>query len=172
MNKALFLDRDGVINLDKGHVHLKQDFNFIEGIFDLCKKAQSKNFLLIVITNQAGIAKGFYNEECFHVLNKWMLEQFLDNGIKISQVYYCPHHENVTGKCLCRKPNPGMILKAKKEFKIDLKNSIFIGDKKTDMLAAENAGINSRILFLKPHLKSYESGHESQIVQSLQDIHF
>lgn len=151
INKALFLDRDGIINVDHGYVHKPEDFEFVEGIFELCRIALSKDYKIFVITNQAGIARGYYDIPTFELLSQWMTEQFTTHGIEITKVYYCPHHPT-TGvnqfvkSCRCRKPEPGLILQAQKEFAIDLKASIFIGDKLSDMQAAKNAGVESRIL--------------------------
>ena len=148
-NKALFLDRDGVINLDHGHVFEKEKFEFIDGIFELCQKAQNKGYLIIIVTNQAGIAKGKYTEEQFLELSKWMENEFLKQGIKITKTFYCPYHteaiiEKYKQDSYDRKPNPGMILKAIEEFNIDPRQSIMIGDKESDIKAAENAIIGSR----------------------------
>ena len=170
MKKALFLDRDGVINTDKGHVHLEKDFFFEDGIFKLCRRAISRGFKIIVITNQAGIAKGFYQEACFNKLTYWMVNYFETERVKITKVYHCPHHENYTGKCSCRKPEPGMIIRAQKDYNIDLKKSFFIGDKKTDMQAAENAGINNRVLYLQNKGSDNQFGHETIIISKLNDL--
>jgi len=148
MNKALFLDRDGVINVDKVHVHLKEDFVFSEGIFDLCRKYFDAGYIIIVITNQAGIAKGLYTENDFILLTDWMTDQFLDRGIVISKVYYCPHHPDITGPCECRKPAPGMIFQAIKDFDLDISRCILIGDKESDIIAGRNAGIPESNLLL------------------------
>jgi D-glycero-D-manno-heptose 1,7-bisphosphate phosphatase len=141
MNKALFLDRDGVINVDKVHVYLKEDFEFTEGIFILCRKYLDKGYIIIVITNQAGIAKGIYTEEDFKKLTDWMIEQFNIRGIIISKVYHCPHHPDIDGRCQCRKPEPGMLLQAVKEFDLDISQCILIGDKESDLEAGRGAGI-------------------------------
>ena len=141
MNKALFIDRDGVINVDKVHVFRKEDFEFNKGIFELCKKYTDNGFLIIVITNQAGIAKGLYTEDDFIRLTAWMIHQFHEQGIVISKVYHCPHHPDLTGQCECRKPAPGMILRAAKEFDLDLSECVLIGDRETDLQAGRNAGI-------------------------------
>ena len=148
MNKALFIDRDGVINVDKIHVYLPEDFEFSKGIFDLCRKYSDSGYIIIVITNQAGIAKGIYTETDFIKLTEWMITQFRDNGILISKVYYCPHHPDITGPCRCRKPEPGMILKAIKEFDLDIKECVLIGDMETDLAAGRNAGIPESNLHL------------------------
>jgi D-glycero-D-manno-heptose 1,7-bisphosphate phosphatase len=146
MKKALFLDRDGVINIDKNYVHKISDFEFVDGIFDLCKYYQDKGYLIFVITNQAGIARGYYNHNDFANLSSWMTDQFKQNDIIISKVYYCPHHPDFDKDCACRKPNPGMILQAQTEFDIDLTNSVLIGDKESDLKAGRNAGIQNLIL--------------------------
>lgn len=141
MKKALFLDRDGVINREKNYLYKIEDFEFMEGVFEVCRYFQSRGYLIIVITNQAGIARGKYTEEDFAILTKWMIEEFRQEDVLISKVYHCPHHPDFTAQCLCRKPEPGMILKAKDEFNLDLPNSILIGDKNSDI----EAGINARV---------------------------
>lgn len=142
INKALFLDRDGTINIEKHYLYKKEDFVFLPGIFDLIKQFQKKGYLIFIISNQSGIARGFYSEEDYYKLTNWMLNEFELKGIKITKVYHCPHHPNITGPCNCRKPKPGMILQAIKEFNINPAASVFIGDKKSDILAGENAGIS------------------------------
>jgi D-glycero-D-manno-heptose 1,7-bisphosphate phosphatase len=141
MNKALFIDRDGVINVDKVHVYRKEDFKFNDGIFDLCRKYSDKGYIILVITNQAGIAKGIYTEGDFMKLTLWMTEQFRNRGIIISKVYHCPHHPDINGPCQCRKPAPGMILQGVKEFNLDISECVLIGDKDSDLEAGRRAGI-------------------------------
>lgn len=153
-NKALLLDRDGVINIDHDHVSEIKNFNFIDGIFDLCKKAQELGYLIIVVTNQAGIAKGLYSEEHFLEFTKWIESEFAKRQIKISKTFYCPYHiEAVTEKyrrdSFDRKPSIGMLLKAINEFNIDVKKTIMIGDNETDIIAAKKAGIARKIYFNK-----------------------
>ena len=149
MNKALFLDRDGVINVEKNYVYRIEDFEFIDGIFELCHKYIDEGFLILVITNQAGIAKGFYSVDDFLKLTDWMIAQFQKQGITIKKVYYCPHHPDVNVSCECRKPNPGMILQAANEFDLDLSQCVLIGDKESDLQAGRNAGIKeSNLHFL------------------------
>src|ERR1700691_1426962 len=91
-NKALFLDRDGVINVEQGYVHRRETFRFREGIFELCRNAQALGYLLIVVTNQAGIARGYYTELEFHDLSEWMIKRFAEEQIQIARVYFCPYH--------------------------------------------------------------------------------
>ena len=154
-NKALFLDRDGVINIDHGHVFEISKFQFVDGIFELCKRAQDLGYLLIVVTNQAGIAKGFYSEEQFLELTKWMENEFAKRGINITKTFYCPYHleakiEKYRQDSFDRKPNPGMILRAIEEFNIDPQKSLLIGDKETDIEAAQKAKIAQQILLEEP----------------------
>lgn len=141
---ALFLDRDGVINVDKGYVVNKKDFEFIHGIFSLLKNYQDKGYKLIIITNQSGIGRGFYTNNDFHDLNSWMLNCFEKDGIFIDDVFYCP--DLPESKSNDRKPAPGMFFKAIKKHNIDVRESIMIGDKVSDMQAAFSAGINKRII--------------------------
>tara|TARA_B100001027_G_C16084156_1_gene248661 strand:- start:86 stop:556 length:471 start_codon:yes stop_codon:yes gene_type:complete len=145
--KALFLDRDGVINHDTGHVHRIQDFIFNAEIFKICKNFQNRGFLIFIITNQAGIAKGYYDLKQFQKLNDWMLSVFNEHNISITKVYFCPHHPDFDKNCACRKPEPGMILKAKSEFNLDIQNSFLFGDKSSDIEAGKRAGIKNLILY-------------------------
>lgn len=153
---ALFLDRDGVINVDHGYVYRSEDFEFIDGIFDLCQSAQSLGYTLIVITNQAGIGRGYYTEDDFHRLTEWMCAEFEREGICISGVYFCPYHPDYgVGsykiESECRKPNPGMLLQAAKEQKIDMEKSVLIGDKKSDIEAGMSAGVELSLLYCPEH---------------------
>lgn len=151
VKRALFLDRDGVINEDRRYVHRIEDFHFIDGIFDMCRAATDAGMAIIVVTNQAGIGRGLFTEQQFHVLTHWMNARFSDQGVTIDQVYYCPHHPLYgTGHykldCPCRKPNPGMILRARDEHGICLRNSLLVGDNEWDIMAAKAAGIGATVL--------------------------
>ena len=150
--KALFLDRDGIINIDYGHVHKIEDFKFTDSIFDLCKKYQEEGYLLIVVTNQAGIGKGLYQEDDFLKLNQYMIDEFKKNDINITKVYYCPHKPE--DDCECRKPKPGLFIQAIKDYNIDVNESVAIGDKITDLEAAHNAGIRN-LYFKKTRYDEY-----------------
>lgn len=136
--KAIFLDRDGTINIDKGYVYKINDFEFINKVPEALKKLKDKGYLLIVVTNQSGVARGYYKEvdivNLHNFVNNILWKRFC---VKIDKFYYCPHHENgivneYRIKCKCRKPNPGMILKAVKDYNIDLSLSYMIGDRDTD----------------------------------------
>jgi D-glycero-D-manno-heptose 1,7-bisphosphate phosphatase len=151
VKRALFLDRDGVINEDRHYVHRIEDFHFIDGIFDLCRAATDAGLAIIVVTNQAGIGRGLFTEQQFHVLTDWMNARFAEQGITIDQAYHCPHHPlygvgHYKRDCLCRKPNPGMILRARNDHGICLRNSILVGDKKWDIVAANAAGVGATVL--------------------------
>ena len=153
---ALFLDRDGVINREKEYVHRIEDFEFLDGVFDACRKARTLGYKLVIITNQAGIARGFYSEEDFHGLNRWMLDQFETKGIPIDGVYFCPHHATAgigeyRKACVCRKPEPGMILQAAADLDIDLPASVIVGDKVGDVEASARAGVGTSLLVRSGH---------------------
>jgi len=150
--RALFLDRDGVINVNHGHVGTVDRFEFIPGAFELAREANRRGYLVIVVTNQAGIAKGYYSEQQFLDLMSWMGGEFEKRHAHIDGVYYCPHHPEAglgpyKQACACRKPAPGMLLSAANERQIDLRQSIFIGDSETDRQAADAAGIGKFLFF-------------------------
>jgi len=160
---ALFLDRDGVINVDHGYVHAPEDFKFIEGIFDLVSTANRLGYLVIVITNQAGIGRGYYTEDDFHSLTNWMKVCFEARDGHIDAVYFCPYHPEYglgiyRKSSIYRKPAPGMILQAREELDIDLSLSILIGDKASDIEAGEAAGVGTLLHFTPSY-----SRHGNQI---------
>lgn len=139
--KAVFLDRDGVINVDHGYVYAQGDFEFVSGIFELLSFFKSRGYLLLVVTNQSGIARGYYSIDDFLQLTKFMQEEIKNKiGFQLDKVYFCPHLEG----CKCRKPEIGMFNEACMDFDLDLKNSIMIGDKESDMWAAQNAGVGKK----------------------------
>ena len=141
--KALFLDRDGIINIDHGYVSTIDGFEFSEGIFELLEYFRDAGYLLFVITNQSGIGRGYYKESDFHRLTEWMVGEFERENIMIEKVFYCPHTPDAM--CHCRKPDIGMIEKAIAEYPLDLKRSWMIGDKSSDIALANNAGIGNSI---------------------------
>ncbi|MBV5278102.1 MAG: D-glycero-beta-D-manno-heptose 1,7-bisphosphate 7-phosphatase [Campylobacteraceae bacterium] len=147
MNKAIFLDRDGVINIDKAYVSKIEDFEFCDGVFKTLQHFQKLGYLLIIVTNQSGIGRGYYSEADFQTLTAWMQKELLHVKVKIDAVYHCPHApiEN----CECRKPKSGMFKEAIKAFDIDVTQSWMIGDKQTDIEAALGAGVTNTILLGK-----------------------
>jgi D-glycero-D-manno-heptose 1,7-bisphosphate phosphatase len=147
--KTIFLDRDGVINKEKNYLYKIDEFEFIDGIFDSCKYFLKLGYKLVIITNQSGIARGFYTEKEYNILSKWMINQFLEQKIKILDIFHCPHDQNA--ECSCRKPKPGMFLSAQKKHNINLSASWMIGDKEIDITSANAAGINQTILLRSGH---------------------
>ncbi len=147
--KALFLDRDGVINLDHGYVGKVEDFEFVEGILDCIQRFQEKGYQPIVVTNQSGIGRGYYSLEDFEKVTAYMLQKMQEHGIAIdrSHVFFCPHAPNEG--CNCRKPKPGMFLQAKKRFSIDMSASVMIGDKPSDIEAAKKVGVGRTVMVEK-----------------------
>ena len=145
---ALFLDRDGVINVNHGYVSRKDDFKFYTEIFEICLIAQHNQMPIIIVTNQSGIGRGFFSEEDYQSLTDWMISEFKTQGIKITSVLYAPENpEDGEGSDVQRrKPSPAMILEAAQEFGISLAGSIMIGDSESDMIAAKSGGIGHRIL--------------------------
>lgn len=145
---ALFLDRDGVVNVDHGYVCTAENFQFVEGIFELVSTANRLNYLVVVVTNQSGIGRGYYSEADFVSLTSWMISEFSRNSCNISAVYFCPYHpEFGIGRyridSMYRKPNPGMLMQAARDLNIDLPSSIMIGDKITDIDAGFSAGVGT-----------------------------
>lgn len=142
MSKAVFLDRDGVINHDrKDYTWHIADFELLPGVLDGCRALCEAGYVIIVITNQGGIAKGLYHHHDVQLLHQQMMKLFEEFGVKLLDVYYCPHHPDF-GKCLCRKPGSLLVEKALSRFQIDAATSYFIGDMDRDILAAEQAGVN------------------------------
>ena len=146
--KVAFLDRDGVINKEIGYLHKVSDFEYTENCIRGLKIISEKGYAIVIITNQAGIAKGYFTESQYHSLTNWYLQDLKKSLVPILKVIYCPHHEKAVIKrylraCSCRKPNTGMIDKVVKEFDVDLQSSILIGDKQSDIDAGQNAGIGA-----------------------------
>lgn len=146
VSSALFLDRDGVINVDHGYVGRVDDFQFMPGIFDLVRAARSLGLRIVVVTNQAGIGRGFYSEADFAALTQWMCERFAEAGAAIDRVYHCPAHPTAGVGAYrvdspMRKPRPGMLLAARDDLGLDLSRSALLGDKPSDMAAGRAAGV-------------------------------
>jgi D-glycero-D-manno-heptose 1,7-bisphosphate phosphatase len=149
--RALFLDRDGVINVDHAYVHTVERTEWLPGIFDLCETAAGQGLLLVVVTNQAGIARGLYSEADFIVYTRWMHEEFQRHGVSLLATYYCPHHPDAglgpyLVRCDCRKPAPGMILEAAQRYGIILSESWLIGNSRSDIAAGVTAGVGQTVL--------------------------
>jgi D-glycero-D-manno-heptose 1,7-bisphosphate phosphatase len=172
---ALFLDRDGVINIDHAYVCKKENFEFVDSIFDLCRTAKQLGFLICVVTNQAGIGRGFYTEKDFLELTDWMCGVFIEKGSAIDKVYFCPTHpEYGVGEyktdSLFRKPGPGMISQAAQELGINLAKSILVGDKETDIQAGIAAGVGCNLLYRAMSLDAQKKTAATAVVASLRQI--
>lgn len=151
MNKAAFFDRDGTINVDVHYLYKKEDLQFIEGMPQFIRMWNEWGYKVIVVTNQAGIARGYYTEAQMHVLHQYMNEQLNLYGAHIDAFYFCPHHPDFTGPCHCRKPEPGMLEQAIADFDIDVSQSILFGDKPWDLEAANRCGINGYLINCKKY---------------------
>jgi D-glycero-D-manno-heptose 1,7-bisphosphate phosphatase len=142
MNKAIFLDRDGIINEEIGdYVKRFEDFKLLPHLAETLKNYQSQGFLIIVITNQGGLAKGLYNLTELNKMHQYFLTEMEKAGVSIAEIYFCPHHPDFNGNCLCRKPGSLLVEKAMARFNIDPKASYFIGDRPRDAEAGEKVGV-------------------------------
>ncbi len=153
MNKAIFLDRDGVINVERGYTHKLEDFIILPDLIEVLQLLQRKGYLLIVISNQSGIAKKLYKQTEVEVLHKYLVEELGNNNITLSEIYYCVHHPDVS-RCICRKPDSLFVEKGLARFNIDKTKSYFIGDKERDVEAAEKAGVKGILIEANSSLKT------------------
>lgn len=168
MHKAIFLDRDGVINVEKNYLYKIEDFEFIDGVFETLKYLQELGYKLFIITNQSGVGRGYYSLEDFSLLTIWMKKEFSKNGIEISQVELCPHAPDEN--CECRKPKTGMIDNILKNFDIDLENSWLIGDKSSDISCANNAKILNTIQVKSGHKFDEKNSIANHVCLSIKDV--
>ena len=163
--KTIFLDRDGVINKEVNYLRKINDFEFIDGVFEACQHFQELNYKIIIVTNQSGIFRGLYTAEDFELMTKWMIGQFSKNGVKILDVFSC--HHGPSSNCKCRKPKPGMLISADKKYNIDMENSWMLGDKESDIQAANNAGITNTILVRSCHIFQESKSRAKFIIDSI-----
>ncbi|MBN2869425.1 MAG: D-glycero-beta-D-manno-heptose 1,7-bisphosphate 7-phosphatase [Campylobacterales bacterium] len=166
MTKALFLDRDGVVNIEKNYLHKPEDFELVDGIVEVCCAYAEKGYRIIIVTNQSGIARGMYTEQDFQHLSRWMIDHLAALGVTIAHIYHCPHHEQISGPCECRKPEPGMFLDAQRDYGIDMASSVMIGDNERDIEAARRAGVGTSILLSS----EAETSEADRIVRSLREL--
>ena len=146
MKKALFLDRDGVLNRERGdYTYLAEDFEVLPDVSAAIKLARQKGYLIIVISNQGGIAKGLFDENRVDMLHQMMSDKLQKDDVSFDEIYYCQHHNEV-GKCICRKPDSLMLEKAIARFNIDVSNSVMIGDSQRDVEAAAKAGVQGFLI--------------------------
>jgi D-glycero-D-manno-heptose 1,7-bisphosphate phosphatase len=171
--RALFLDRDGVVNEEVGYLHRVEEVRFVDGIFSLCRTAMRLGYKLIVVTNQAGIARGYYSEEDFYALMEWMRDALRTEGVQLDAVYHCPFHpEHGVGQYKRehedRKPGIGMLLKGATELGVSLAESVMVGDRCSDVGAANAAGL--RQAFLISGTESEGCSGEYVAVKSLAEV--
>ena len=146
--KAVFLDRDGTLNVNFGYVHRRQDWEWIDGAIKALKSLQSAGFELVIVTNQAGIARGYYQPADVEALHDWMRAELAAHGVTLTGIYYCPHHPDFgeTRHCSCRKPQAGMLVQAARDLRLDLRQSWIIGDQLTDAAAGLKAGTKAVVI--------------------------
>ena len=159
LRKAALLDRDGVINLDRSYVSRWDDFEFVPGAIDAMHALKQAGFALVVVTNQSGIARGYYTEDQFQALTITMKQALAEAGAAVSAVYHCPHHPSgavayLSIDCDCRKPAPGMIFRAARDLNLSLSDSILVGDKLSDIQAARAAGVGKAYIVLSENAES------------------
>ncbi|MGZ3754620.1 MAG: D-glycero-alpha-D-manno-heptose-1,7-bisphosphate 7-phosphatase [Mucilaginibacter sp.] len=145
-NKAVFLDRDGVLNREMGdYVCRLEDFHILDN-FDALKTLQERGYLLLVATNQGGLAKGWYTEEELGKMHAQLKAVYAGHGVEFTDIFYCPHHPNFTGDCDCRKPKPGLLLRGIEKYNINPALSYFIGDRERDVEAGTQAGVKGILI--------------------------
>ncbi|GGH19450.1 D-glycero-alpha-D-manno-heptose-1,7-bisphosphate 7-phosphatase [Mucilaginibacter phyllosphaerae] len=144
--KAVFLDRDGVLNREMGDYVCKlEDFHVLDN-FDALKELQNRGYLLLVATNQGGLAKGWYNETELNKMHAHLKQVYQEHGVEITDFFYCPHHPNFSGDCDCRKPKPGLLLQGIEKYNVDPSKSYFIGDRERDVEAGTAAGVKGILI--------------------------
>ena len=175
MTSAVFLDRDGVINVDHGYVSTWEQFEFLPGVPEALRELQDAGYLLIVVSNQSGIGRGYYSESDVDLLNRTIVD-YLDSyaGVRLSGFYHCPHHpteaKNEYRKhCTCRKPAPGLIHQAMRDHAIDAKTSLLVGDKDSDIEAGRAAGV-AKLFKVVESPQSEASASDIQLVNGLSEV--
>ena len=180
LRKAAFLDRDGVINLDRAYVHRWEDFEFVPGAIEGMRRLQAAGYALVIVTNQSGLARGYYTEAQYQALTQSLLNELKQQGVQVEGVYHCPHHPKGTvpelaRDCDCRKPEPGLVLQAATELGLSLPDSILVGDKPSDIEAARAAGVGRAYLVDSDNPESgstqvHADGHFADLLACATDI--
>lgn len=160
--KVAFLDRDGVINREVNYLHEIKDFEFTSNCIQGLKRLIEHGYQIIIVTNQAGIARGYYTVHDYEVLTDWYRGELAKHGIDILDIFYCPHHPQGSVaefrvECACRKPNSGMLEQAASKYKIDVHQSLLIGDKESDLLAGIKFGLSKLYMVETGHVISLEN---------------
>lgn len=163
LRKAAFLDRDGVINRDRAYVHRWEDFEFVAGAIEGMQRLQAAGYALVVVTNQSGLARGYYTEAQYQQLTTHMRHTLATFGVQLAGVYHCPHHpqgsvEGLAVECDCRKPAPGLITRAAQELGLSLPDSLLVGDKPSDIEAARAAGVGRAYQVQSDNPEAHASG--------------
>lgn len=170
--KVAFLDRDGVINKEVNYLHKVDDFEYTSNCLEGMKNLNLLGFSIVIITNQAGIAKGIFSIDEFQELTNWILNDLAKNGVEILDYLYCPHHplgviNEYSICCNCRKPAPGMLFSIQNKYGVDMQNSILIGDKLSDIEAASNAGVGRSFLVESGHKLSWKARAKAPVYENL-----
>jgi len=153
--KAVFLDRDGVVNTERGEYTFKiEDFQLNDGLVEFCKRAKANDFLIFVISNQGGVAKGIYTLDDVKKVHDFLEEVLLKNDIKLTDIYFCPHHQNF-GACLCRKPNALLFERAIAKHNVNVQESFMLGDRERDIQAANAVGLKGILIPSNANLLNY-----------------
>jgi D-glycero-D-manno-heptose 1,7-bisphosphate phosphatase len=164
--KTIFLDRDGVVNEEINYLFKIEDFIFIDGVFEACCYFQKLGYQIIIITNQSGIARGYFSENDFQIISQWMKSRFDNQNIKILDIFHCPH--SAESNCECRKPKPGMFNEAKIKYNINMQESWMIGDSERDIIAANLAGIKNTIQVRSGHKIDEKKSKAKFLINSIQ----
>jgi D-glycero-D-manno-heptose 1,7-bisphosphate phosphatase len=151
MNKAIFLDRDGIINVEIGdYIKRFEDFTLIQQLGESLNKLKERGYIFVVITNQGGLAKKLYDEQELDNMHEYLIAEMKKFDVHFQEIYYCPHHPDYNGKCLCRKPGSLLVEKAVARFNIDASKSFFIGDKQRDIDAGNAVGVKGILVESNP----------------------
>lgn len=154
--RAIFLDRDGTLNLDTGYVHRPEDWHWLPGVPYALARFRAQGWLLLVVSNQSGIARGYFDEATLHRLHTWVDARLARLGAGVDGWYHCPHLPEISGPCACRKPKPGLLLRAAADWGVDLAASWMIGDRPRDVMAGHAAGCRS--ILLRPQSAAPDAG--------------
>ena len=143
MKKGIFLDRDGIVNVERGEYTWRiVDFKLTVGLIDFIREVHEKGYLVIIISNQGGVGKGLYSMNDVEIVHKYLIDRLAENNLVFTDIYYCPHHPDI-GRCLCRKPEPVLLEKAIARYNIDADKSYFIGDSQRDVDAGEKVNVHT-----------------------------
>jgi D-glycero-D-manno-heptose 1,7-bisphosphate phosphatase len=169
--KAVFLDRDGVLNIERHYLHRIEDFEFVPGTPQALQRLQRDGWALVVVTNQSGIARGYYSEDDFQRLSAHIRSVLQAHGVELDAVLHCPHLPDAAVEayrrdCDCRKPAPGLLLRAAAELNIDLRASVMVGDRDSDLRAGRAAGVGRCILVLSGHAPEAAAFAEADAVHA------